>query len=37
MNSMTMRCQYKKNMKMHSVDNLNLYFLSVELKKLRNI
>ena len=29
-----MQCQYRKNMKMYDVDNLNISILSIELKKL---
>ena len=32
MNSIIMQCQYRKNMKMYDVDNLNISILSIELK-----
>ena len=32
MNSMIMQCQYRKNMKMHDVDNFNIFIFGIELK-----
>ena len=32
-----MLCQYKKNMKILSVDNDNIFFFSIELKLILNI
>ncbi len=32
MNLIIMQCQYKKNMKMHDVDNLNISIFGIELK-----
>ncbi len=32
MNSIIMQCQYRKNMKMYDVDNLNISIFGIELK-----
>ena len=37
MNSIITQGQYRKNMKMYDVDNLNISILSIELKKIKFI